>query len=224
VAELNVGRAVRDRLIGEHGFEETGDPYFGTLRKVVDSQRALIFEDHDWDRSSEGGSREVSAQLKIARRDVNELRAYVSDDGWDSWGATFDVTKEISVEWLDRPDGWSRFSAFAGTEAQVDPWLESWISRFVDEGPRMPLLYTILERAKINPNKVGASEWQVWMTAMLDGWTEADEQQFLIPKDIALRERTDLDEDQRFRLRGRVERTRAWVAEHPDGIERELMD
>lgn len=222
MAELDLGRVVRDRLIDQHGFSEMNR--IGQIQRIVDEQHALIFEDGQWHRSREGGYRHISPSLKVARRDINELRAYVMDDGWESWFATFDVTKEIGLEWLDRPAGRPKGFPFAGTESQVDSWLDSWMPRFAEQAPRMPLLYKILERAKLKPHKVGAGEWQVWMTAMLDGWADEHEERFLIPKDTALREREDLDEVQLARLRGRVERTRAWIAEHPNGIERELMD
>lgn len=221
MTEINRGRIVRDRLMGEYGFIEMDR--IGQIRRVVDDQHALIFEDGQWHRGSAGGYRLIDPSLKVARRDVNELRALVCDDGWDSWGATFDVTREISVEWLDRPDGWPKISAFAGTEAQVGPWLESWMPRFLEEGPRMPLLYTILERAKINPNKVGAGLWQLQMTAMLDGWTDEDEEVYCLSPERNLRSRDDVDEEIREAALARIAKTRAWVAEHPNGIERELM-
>lgn len=212
MADFNLGRAVADRLIGQHGFEETDR--IGELRRIVDSQHALVFDDGHWHRGSKGGYKSVNARLYVARRDVNELRAHVYSDDWLTWGPTFDVTKAVGVS-----DGF-----IFGTEEDVDPWIESWLPRFVAEGPHLPLLRSVLEKESAYSKPRDGLRWVRWMSAMLDGWSDADEEEFLSSIESILAVREDVPEEQRNSAQGRVDRTRAWVGEHPNGIEREFSD
>lgn len=61
------------------------------------------------------------------------------------------------------------------------------------------------------------------MTALMDGWDDAAEEEFMAPMLVQLEETWDSDPDGSVR-RGKIERVRAWIAEHPDGVERELID
>lgn len=212
MTEFNLGKAVVDRLIANHGFETS--ERIGEFRCVVDSQHALVYEDKQWHRSRSGGYSSVDAWLKVARRDVNELRSHVMDDEWSVWGPTFDVTREV------RPGA---FKVFFGTDADVEPWIDGWLPRFVEVAPHLPLLSSVLEKASSNPRQKDGVRWVRWMTAMLDGWSVEDEEEFLGPLLDGI-DSPDLSEEFRARRQGRIDRTRAWVAEHPNGIERELTD
>ncbi len=59
------------------------------------------------------------------------------------------------------------------------------------------------------------------LNSLLDGWSDEAEEEFLVPMIATLDEDWPNDPDKSIR-QGRVDRIRAWIAEHPDGVEREL--
>lgn len=223
MTDRNLGREVGELLVDEHGFARD-DRVPGRFFRVVDSQHALVFWDADWDKGPGGytwkaGYLTVSAQLFVARRDINELALEIYDkDIFRHPYPTVRVDREI------RPMGFGRYTGqFEGfnreVERDVPAWIDSWLPEFAERTPNMPLLTQSIAKQAAHPRGGGVVSWVRWMTAMLDGWTEADEQEFLLVEHDA---KTGPDTIDSFSAT--VERTRAWLAEHPDGIERELMD
>ena len=60
------------------------------------------------------------------------------------------------------------------------------------------------------------------MEALMGGWNDAHEEEFLLPMVAQLDETWKSDPDGSIR-RGKIDRVRAWIEEHPDGVERELL-
>ena len=237
MGSFNAGRAVRDFLIGENGFAECDSEY--KISRRVDRQHSLIFEDGHWHRGPKGGYTTVSPKLWVARRDLNDLSREISNPGsvrnWEC-RPTLNVTAHLDIEWALPHRLSSQSRTFKGPEEWLPPWVDSWLPVFADKAPHMPFLTEVL--AKQSNGTRAQRDWvRGWrkLTAMLDGsWTEAHDEEFLAPIERFLADpesnestRT-LPKEKLAKLivnrQAVLDRTRAWLAEHPDGIERELMD
>ena len=220
----NVGREVGDLLEEEYGFERSEVP--GRYFRIEDAQHALVYKDGHWhvrrDSWKGGGDSTVSAQLWVARLDINELsKGTFQRKDRGGWWPTVNVTREI------RPWGFGsytgRFEGFDRTrEMDVAEWVETWLPEWAEKTPNMPLLTEVIAKQAASPNNgVQATVRSVrWMTAMLDGWTDADEEEF----HLSYEREHPPEPDKPDTFLEHIGRARAWIAEHPDGIERELMD
>ena len=233
MGSFDAGRAVREYLVAHHAFEECDVP--GRLFRVVDQQHALVFHDGLAHVGPRGGYTEVRAQLHVARRDLNELIREILDlnDPWAwEWWPTFDVTRHLGIEWAMPQHPSATPTYFKGPEEWMERWIDSWLPLFEEKAPSMAFLMDVFAR---NSNRdIGHKAHRRKFTAMLDGWTDADEEEFLAPVERFLADpeshesAKELPRATFVRLvanrRSELDRTRAWLAEHPNGIERELMD
>ena len=131
------------------------------------------------------------------------------------------VTREIRPRGLREYTG--RFEGFDRTrEMDVAEWVETWLPEWAEKTPNMPLLTEVIAKQAASPNKGVRSRVRSvrWMTAMLDGWTDADEEEF----HLSYEREHPTEPDKPDTFLEHIGRARAWIAEHPDGIERELMD
>jgi len=101
--------------------------------------------------------------------------------------------------------------------AQVN-WLRS---RTVQGREHCPPLDESLTDAKVRGIRHDRA-WPQITNQLLWGWTDEAERKLVLPleQDIA---HLDAEHPHRLKIEGYISAARAWAAEHPEGIERELV-
>lgn len=216
--EWNIGRFIGDDLIERFGFEADPDASGGVYRRIIDSENAVEVLIDGWSRVPGGGTPMPRPIFGVARRDINELWHELLDERMRPWAAT--VSEQ---PWFfDRERMSFRYSS---SPADVSGWLDDVIPQLVARAPHWSFVKAHMELSAALPTKAGRMKVQFprMMTALMEGWNDAAEEEFLSPMIAQLDEIWDLDPDGSMR-RAKIERIRAWIEEHPDGVEREMID
>ena len=206
----NLGREAFSQLVEKHGF--TGDA--PNLFKQVDSQHAFCVRISRWDGRPEGGDNSFVLGLGVARRDNNQLRDVLLP-GWGDWGKTLIETSPPFIEECPRPN----FSYMLNSIEEIGQWADLWIPRLVDETTNLPFIKAKLDEYKTD---IGFTIFPRLVEAMLDGWNDEAEEEFMDGHFLRQLGEDWKDDPDRSIRQGRLDRVREWIAEHPDGIEREL--
>lgn len=206
----NIGLYVADLLTDQHGFEQLEEP--SHFRKVVDSQHAAFVSISPWDRKPPGGYDSPSVRFGVARRDINELWAKLINDRVEPWRST------VSFSYSETERVGS-FLYFEHSQDDVEGFVDEWMPKMVAEHTNLASVERRLGEVR-RSGRMDTTFIPRMMNALLDGWTEADSVEFL--GELSNRIENLSDQDDRERIHRQIERVKAWVAEHPDGVEREL--
>lgn len=216
-ASWNIGLFVADLLVDQHGFEQLDAP--SHFLKKVDGQHAALVSMSPWDREPPGGHDRPSVYFGVARRDINELWRDLIRETIDPWKATTNVSFSA-----DDPSLGS-LSYLTTSRDDVAEFVDEWIPKMLAERTNLASVEAELTRRRRRTTvanglmKGDPTVFPRMMNALLDGWTEEEEAEFM----GELQGRHDfLNPEPRARVAAQMERVRAWVAEHPDGVEREL--
>jgi len=213
----NVGRFIGDELVERFGFSEDAE-YGGVYRRIMDSQHAVSVRMGGWDCLPGGGTPIPLPDFGVSRRDINELWHDLLNPRVKKWVDTVSG----SLHFFGRPQ--DSFN-YKDTPQTVREWTDEWIPRLIDEVPHLSFVEAQMALKAKHEYQSTRNSVQVprMMTALMAGWTEAAEAEFMTPLLVQLGETWDTDLDRSMR-QGKIDRVRAWISEHPDGIERELTD
>lgn len=212
--DRDVLNEVGDALIGPFGFTHF---LKGQFTYQVDSEHSAYVELSPW----EGRRRNfASIRFGIARRDVNVLRKQLLQLELSEKFATI-TDREPYFFGMRSP----RFEYIFHTPDVIQQWLDEMIPRLKDEASNFNFLSVKMDQYSrhAEPSTRRSVHIPRFMTALLDGWSDDAEEEFLAPMVAQLDEDWRDDPDGLIR-QGRIDRVRAWIAEHPDGVERQLTD
>lgn len=214
----DVHREVHDALIGRFGYTHRDT---GRFTIDVDSQhQALVVVGPNF---GQRRTNQAEIGLGVIRRDVRDLESELLHDRLPEWRAT--IRNATKPHFWGEPDPY--FSYLRHTSEDVQEWLDGNIPRLVTEACNYGFVAMKLEEAASHGSSYAASSDRTWSsrlaTALLDGWTDEAEDEFMsvLVSELEAEDRHDVDRSKR---QGRIDRVRAWIAEHPDGIERECFD
>lgn len=214
----NIGRYIGEELIERFGFEEDPESSGGSYRRIVNSQHAVVATIGGWSKIPGGGTTIPMPKFGVARRDINELWHFLIPRLRGPWGSTvaeqpwFFGREPVSFIWTDTP-------------GEVSGWLDDVIPRLVAEAPHWSFVKAHMELTAALPTPASRmkARFPRMMTSLMEGWTDAAEEEFMLPMLAQLDEPWDSDPDGSMR-RAKIARIRSWIEEHPDGVERELID
>ncbi len=203
---------VADALVERFGFSEM-EP--GVYMFEVDAQHSAKVLVSPWN----GRRRNLArVQQAVIRRDVNDLRRELLQPDLPVWASSISNSRP-RPHFFGEDD--PRFDYKFHTPEFVQERLDEAIPRLLSEACTFEFFSDYLLKCWNDPKNRQTSQAQMFMTALLDGWSEEAEQEFLAPMVRSLDKDWD-DESKKAWQQGRVDRVRAWIAEHPDGVEREL--
>ena len=205
----HLGKDALRILTTQFGFE--GKPH--ALHRQVDDQHSIFITIDPWrPRKKDSSARLI---IGIARKDNNELRRTMLQPEWETWDKTVVQKRPPFIE--GSPP--TLFSNVTKRELGLQEWLDTYMPRLFDECANLPFIKAQLEQQKDDKDFTIRPRM---FEEMLDGWTNEAEVEFLdsffIPRLHAV------DGPERTKRQAQIDRIRAWIAEHPDGIERELTD
>lgn len=215
--EWAVGDHVHGRLVDTHGYELV-DEVLWVFRKVLDGQHAALVT-----ADPTGGNRACFLQLGYARRDINELVWQLQGVLGDPWRRTAKFMFDESEAPFPEFSGYPELPLLSTPEA-VTEWMERWLPKFE---ARLGLDEVVAElRAQIDdapPARVDARRrgriLPLMANQMLSGWRGApDEQEYFTHLERWEAEGGSTQPMYRRLLDNAV----AWIAEHPNGVDREL--
>ena len=196
----NVGREVRSHLLGRFGFvDDEARP--GQYRRAVDAQHQLFITDAAWNKGKGGGHTTASLEFQVARRDINELRMELLNP-LGIWWPTVKVNKLL----FDGDSKLSLLTDYKLDAVAVSDYCDLWVPKFIEEAPRLLYIHEMFEVARPVKPLWRSTHIARMLDTLLEGdWSATSEDEFF------------------FRLTDEMQqRIRAWVAEHPDGIERDV--
>jgi hypothetical protein len=222
MTDWNLAEFVTDQLTQAYGYELLAGEESVLFRRVVDAQHAVLF-----DALLDSGSASLTAG--IARRDINELRfglvGLADTDAFlrGPWAALADPGS--TDQFLDMPlSVWHRPR---DSEEEISEWFRIWIPQ-LETAANLAYVQESLEyedpswpehrrlRARKRTLLARTANQMLW------GWRgDRDFEEFLAPLQ---REIADHPGDAfEISMRERIDRTEAWILNHPQGIERELI-
>lgn len=211
--DWNVGRELRDLLFNEHGFEQ--GPYEeGAFLRRVDAQHGVLINSGRWD-APDAGSKSVSIRIGFARKDNNQLWHELLDERVHEWSSTIHVSDPFG-------EGPKSFIGTGGLRPDIAGWLNKTVPRLLELANYRYITDT-LARHGAAVQGLDRTRFPRMMEALMGGWNDAAEEEFLAPMVAQLDETWKSDPDGSVR-RGKIDRVRAWIAAHPDGVARELID
>lgn len=212
----DVQREVRDALIDRFGFSYRPSGWF--IREVGAQHSAVVLVGPNYGERTN----EARISLGVSRRDVNELWHELVDTGLPLWRAT--ILNGPEPHFWGEPDPF--FTYLLHTPEDVQDWMGEHIPRLVSEVCNFGFITAKFSEA-VGSHPDDGQYFRLWyprlVNAMLDGWTDEAEQEFIAPMIARLDEDWDSDPDKSIR-QGRIDKIRAWIAENPGGIERECVD
>lgn len=224
--ERNVGWEVANRLLDVHGFEQGTDLSPGEFRRIVDSQHAATVTFEKWDEKG-GGALTARFELGVARRDINELWRDLLQEGWSIWWPTL---RERHPWFFNdgRPHSGMSYLTWSGgprtySEDEVAHWVDTYIPRLLDEAMSLSFVREHLAKYQTGKN-VDQTRLPRIMNALLDGeWTEEADAELLGRLRLRIEKNPPGTDNHALAVR-QLAAVEKWLAEHPDGIDRELAD
>jgi|GEM_PF-3803903 len=215
----NVEAEVADRIVEKYGFERMPNKTVAWFRLIVDSQHSAMVLFSKWD-GPNGPTGGLTAAFKfgIARRDINELWSELFGNELGIWRTT--VEERWPFFEHGRPGAGLSYSEYSVQE--VEEWVDLWVPRLI-ESSTLPFVKEKLDEfSKRSRPTVDMTKTPRMMNKLLDGeWSDADEVEFLGSFHEMI-EKFPADDERVVLRKAQLERLRAWLAEYPDGIEREL--
>lgn len=199
----NAGREVQSHLLTRFGFVNDEDRP-GRYRLPVDAQHQLVITDGTWGKSKEGGHTSANLYFQVARRDINELRGQILNDMGVWW-----PTLKVDTILFDGDRTVGHLSDFRLDAAAVSAFCDLWVPRFVAEAPRLSYIHEMFAAARAHEKLARSTKIPRMLDSMLEGTWSSDAEAEFFPGLI-------VPDDQ--------EKIRRWVAENPNGIERELAN
>lgn len=216
MAEVNMGLEAAERLVERFGFDRTGMKN-GWMRKMVGDHAVLAMLEPWKEKSPHGGTR-TSVTFAVARTDMNQLWHDLISSGVSPIWPT--VAERGSLGFFgQRTNGW--ISALHTTE-EMFAWIDEWVPHMLEE--RITSLEFVEEQLTFQHARIvrlkRPSDWthvpRFMLRLVQGGWTTADEEEFIAPRVARIEAASGLKLEPQ--LREDLERLRAWMAEHPDGI------
>ena len=201
-------------LIEQYGFENT--ERYDVFRKIVDSQHAMIIEDRSSEATKSTNHSSVHLRFELARRDINEMWRDMINDNIGPWRATIPVDLLLFDPLTE-----AMISSGALDQDGVKAYFETYMPQF-ESLANLAGVNKAIDAIANHPKQQGRERVARHMQAMLNGWTDADEEEFHAPGDRFMEANPDHSAYQVWEQR--LTATRSWLAEHPNGIERELAD
>jgi len=215
----NVCEYISSRLSSQFGYEEVGHP--SVLQRRIDNQHLVQASIRPFNRGAAGTR--AGVEFALGRRDINELMIDVFSSPLGSWTASV-LELRGDHRFLGRPDG--HWIVGEATEADVDAFLERWVPpldgianlAFIEE-------YIATNDPEWDDENRDRVKQMFWSTAvanrMLSGWSPERDEHFLQYRIDSV---AHFEPDSRMRVltEGQVVTIREWIAENPNGVEREL--
>ena len=211
--DWNVGLELRDLLFAEHGFEQGHRD--GSFLRRVDSQHGLVIRASRW-AAAGGGDVSLGVLIGFARRDNNQLWNQLLDERVHEWRTTVSVLDPVGT-------GYKSFIVVDGLRPDIAGWLNETVPRLVELTNYRYIADALAEQREAYEGRLDPTLFPRMMEALMGGWNDAREEEFLAPMVAQLDEMWKSDPDGSMR-RGKIDRVRAWIEQHPDGVERELID
>ena len=213
MSRWNIAEFCESQLLERFGFE--ADRIEGSFVRRIDAQHAVMMEINGFGRGPNAGTN-PSYEVWLARRDINELRIELATGSRKlrPWSGT--LREPPASPFLGRPvPGWQSITM---TEEMVAGYLEKWI-------PPLDGLANLgfMEKQMTTTSPItGEQSYRIVRipNRMLSGWRDEDE--LLIEQELASVQQYGPEVVVRVEMEAKIERVRAWIAEHPDGVEREL--
>lgn len=208
-------------LVEEHGYLEV--PAEGRFVKQMDAQHwvGVTLSPPFRDRSPSTPSR-AQARCMVSRLDINKLRRELFDADPEDWFPS--VTEAPGPWFFGEPPVFLEHEALGEPpppwlvqvpSEPLRPWLDKQVLRLEREGPSLSFVRRQLE---LSGPKLLRGPWIC--NRLLDGWDDEAEEAL----SNWARELAEEDNDAARAAEEKIGRVRAWIAEHPDGVERELAD
>ena len=209
----DVHREIRDALVDRFSYTYRQRGQF-TL-EVDDQHSATVMVGPNF---GERRTNQASIHLGVIRRDINDL--------WRELYSSTLSESHATVSNGHRPHFWREpdphFSYMHHSERVIQEWLDVHITRLADEACNFGFVSAKLEElANSDSTTAKFATIPRFMTALLDGWTDEAEQEFMAPM-IAQLDEDWPDDPDKSKRHAKIDRIREWIAGHPDGIEREL--
>ncbi|MEM7094424.1 MAG: hypothetical protein AAF567_15590 [Actinomycetota bacterium] len=222
--EHNIGLDVAEHLLEVYGFVPAAQKWAGLFHREIDAQHTVSVNLSPFQTRPPGGGSQVSVDFWVSRLDVMSLQKQVFDNVvMPRWWTIME-----GFRFFDQPPGIWSFMSVAEDRAPMFAWLDVWVPRLVEEGPSLPFIESNFERYRVaaGPDGYGWSPQfgDRWVcNQMLWGWSDDAERELLGPFEELIAS-TDRESIQHATYTAQLERIRRWVDQHPDGIERELID
>lgn len=216
--DRNVGLEFREILFAEYGFEQGPYNHGGNFLRIVDAQHCLHVNADRWDAPG-GGAIIFGLRIGVGRRDNNQLWRDLLDDRVHEWSRTVALAQDVLGEPLRSFHGWE------GARPDMAGWLEENVPRLVEFANHSYIVETLAENSAAS-GTLDLTRFPRMMEALMGGWNDAKDEEFLAPMIDQLDEDPAIwkdDPDGSIR-QGKIDRVRAWIEAHPDGVERELLN
>ena len=210
--DWNVGLELQELLFTEHGFEQGHSG--GLFLRRMDAQHGVVIKASRWTAAG-GGDRKLGVLIGFARRDNNLLWRDLINERVNEWRTTVDVLDPVGT-------GYKNFIGTDGLRPDIAGWLNKTVPRLVELANYRYISDTLAEQGVAYEGRLDPTRFPRMMEALLGGWNDAHEEEFLAPMVAQLDETWKSDPDGSER-RGKIDRVRAWIEQHPDGVERELL-
>ncbi len=220
----NIGLDVAERICERYGFSAEERKSTGVFVRVMDAQHAVTISLVPWQKAPPKGGSQVSVSFGVSRRDITDLREELFDDVVSQWWWT--VTEP--PRFFDQPFGnW----ASTAERSQITEWVDLWVPRLIEEAPLLSFIEQWWHRT-VAPREDGSSaNWDSrtdvgrLCNQLLWGLTPEAEEELLVPFEQLIEQIGPDDKYKRHdKMVAQAARIRAWLADHPNGIERELVD
>ena len=211
----DIHREIRDALVDRFGYTHRRQ---GRFTLEVDSEHSAVLVVGP--NFGERRTNEARIWLGVMRRDINDLWRELLSKSLSEWFPTINNSEPYFFGEAD-----PNFSHLFHTPEVIQEWLDAYIPRLASELCNYRFVSQRIDEYARNgvPAAGHPGRLQLFVTALLDGWTDEAEEEFLAPMVAQLDEDWRDDPDGSIR-QGRIDRVRAWIAEHPDGVERQLTD
>lgn len=219
--EENVGLDVFERMRDFHGFDVRSKKVSNQLERSIDAEHAVGIFLSPWQKAPPTGGRRVTVAFSVSRQDISRLQAKLRGhpDGSWSWAASeprpfFGQSEGVWASGDDRDE--------------IESWIDAWVPTLVSEAPSLGFIEAWWEHTR--PPAEDADQTGIWFgryqwpricNQLLWGWTAEAETELLEPY-VKITERFGPEHRLYARRTEIVERVRSWIAEHPDGIDRQL--
>ena len=119
-------------------------------------------------------------------------------------------------------EGLKSFIGTGGLRPDIAGWLNRTVPRLVELTNYRYIADTLARHGAAAPG-LDRTRFPRMTEALLGGWNDSHEEEFLVPM-VAQLDETWKSDPGGLERRGKIDRVRAWIEQHPDGVERELLD
>ena len=197
--------------------------YPGRFVKEIDAQHTVLVLLDPWEDSNrvdkQPGMLEGQLRMGVARRDVNET---IRDVINERVGLLFGTAQEYPVMFFDREKTAVGIGSTQWPRDEIVAHLDDIVGRLIVEGPSLSFVQAHIAASYSHPKAKWMTRQQVMAERLLEGWTDADQQEHIGFY------RADIDQSENpehiARVEGVIGRIEAFAAAHPNGIDRELTD